>query len=253
MSRTLCFFAHLTSPHARPPADQEELHIRRGTSLLLFGGLLLCKVLHWILDSRVNYLETQPAISRLQHARLASFLAILAVCDYHLLLFSVSRALARPYSVVLFFAFEYIKLVVLDAYILLKYAVATASHAIPSWDGRSAAVMYLELLHSFALAVLVTGFFMVVLSGRHFPIHMIHEVIVTADSFRRRLVKVLKYRAVMANVGSAFSDATQVRLVLSLLRHHAVVSPAPLAYAPFVSPVSIVFPSRSSPWTAVPH
>ena len=78
-----------------------------GLSIALFGGLLVTKTLHWVVQCRVDFLDTQPDVSRGQHARLACFLGGLAFLDAQALRFSLGRAVARPRSVLLLFAFEH--------------------------------------------------------------------------------------------------------------------------------------------------
>ena len=39
--------------------------------------LTFVKVFHWLVQDRVDYMETTPATSRLQHLRIVSFMGVL--------------------------------------------------------------------------------------------------------------------------------------------------------------------------------
>ncbi len=41
--------------------------------------LTFVKVFHWLVQDRVDYMETTPATSRLQHLRIVAFMAVLLV------------------------------------------------------------------------------------------------------------------------------------------------------------------------------
>lgn len=48
--------------------------------VVFFTLLAFVKVLHWLLQDRVDFLETTPHVSRLQHARITAFMGFLLVC-----------------------------------------------------------------------------------------------------------------------------------------------------------------------------
>ena len=47
--------------------------------IALMAALGFVKVFHWLAQDRVNFMQTEPRISRLQHARTVACLALLAV------------------------------------------------------------------------------------------------------------------------------------------------------------------------------
>lgn len=57
--------------------------------ILLMGVLAMVKVFHWLIQDRINYMQTEPAITYVQHTRTASFLTVLLV--RHPLLVTSSR------------------------------------------------------------------------------------------------------------------------------------------------------------------
>lgn len=45
----------------------------------MFTILTFIKVYHWLLQDRVDYIETTPAVSRLHHVRIVAFMGVLLV------------------------------------------------------------------------------------------------------------------------------------------------------------------------------
>ena len=45
----------------------------------MFATLVFIKVLHWLVQDRVDYAEVTPSVSRLQHVRLVAFMSALLV------------------------------------------------------------------------------------------------------------------------------------------------------------------------------
>ena len=62
---------------------------------------------HWLAQKRVEYIETTPAVSRLQHARIVAFMLLLfavdCVLEYHAVMHIVRTW--QP-SILVLFAFE---------------------------------------------------------------------------------------------------------------------------------------------------
>ena len=119
----------------------------------MFVILTFIKVFHWLVQDRVDYLETTPTVSRLHHLRITSFICLLGVrlqaaCFYsvhqssllpiaitHLniclqlvdamfLTFTVSKTLERSASVHLLFAFEYVIQTSVLASTAIKYGLS---------------------------------------------------------------------------------------------------------------------------------
>ena len=47
--------------------------------VILMGVLAMVKVFHWLIQDRINYIQTESSITPLQHLRIVSFLSILTV------------------------------------------------------------------------------------------------------------------------------------------------------------------------------
>lgn len=50
----------------------------------MFVILTFVKVFHWLVQDRVDYIETTPTVSRLHHLRIVSFMNLLLVRQHHL-------------------------------------------------------------------------------------------------------------------------------------------------------------------------
>lgn len=77
------------------------------TFITMVTALFLVKTLHWLAQKRVEYIETTPAVTKLSHIRIVSFMGFLLLID-SLLLYNYMNHLiqTRQASGSLFFAFE---------------------------------------------------------------------------------------------------------------------------------------------------
>lgn len=48
--------------------------------IIMFGTLMFVKILHWLVQDRVDYVEVTPNVSSLQHMRLIALMSTLLVC-----------------------------------------------------------------------------------------------------------------------------------------------------------------------------
>lgn len=55
---------------------REEFNI---SFVAMFATLTFVKVFHWLVQDRVDYIETTPTISVLQHVRILSFMSLILV------------------------------------------------------------------------------------------------------------------------------------------------------------------------------
>ncbi len=55
---------------------REEFNIE---FVAMFTALTFVKVFHWLVQDRVDYLETMPSIARLHHLRILTFMGLLLV------------------------------------------------------------------------------------------------------------------------------------------------------------------------------
>lgn len=75
--------------------------------LAMVTGLLFIKSLHWLAQKRVEHIETTPAVTKLSHIRIVSFMGFLLLIDSIFLYNYMNHLIqTRQASVSLFFAFE---------------------------------------------------------------------------------------------------------------------------------------------------
>ena len=99
----------------------------------LFVSLLFVKAGHGLSQDRVEYVETTPAVSRLAHFRIVTFLGMLLFIDALFLQYAVGVTLVRGPSVLLYFGFEYVILASATVSTIVKYTLYAADTIM---DGR---------------------------------------------------------------------------------------------------------------------
>jgi len=180
-----------------------------------FVLLAFVKILHWLGQDRVDFIETTPHVPVLQHVRLMSMLLFLLVVDVALLHVSLVSTLTHGVSVHLLFAFEYSMQTSLAMAALLKYIFSLVDQGVwhGSWRGRSVAVFYVDLTKDLVHLITYTAFFMVVFSTYGIPIHLIRDIYWTFRNFQMRVRDFLRYRQISANMENRFPDASEEDLV----------------------------------------
>ncbi|CAM6124144.1 unnamed protein product [Calypogeia fissa] len=122
---------------------------------------VLYMAFHWLAQTRVEYIETTPSVSRLAHARIISFMAVLLTMDCLLFNQSFSHLLkTREASVSLFFAFEYIILATATVATFVKYSLYLGDMIMDGqWDNKAIYVFYLELVRDLFICLFIFSSF----------------------------------------------------------------------------------------------
>ncbi|PNH01928.1 E3 ubiquitin-protein ligase, partial [Tetrabaena socialis] len=104
----------------------------------MFASLVFVKVMHWLVQDRVDYVEVTPTISLLGHARIVSFMALLLAADAAFLQYTIAGSIqSSGQSVQLLFAFEYVILASTIVRYGLKYGMSMADLAMDgTWTVR---------------------------------------------------------------------------------------------------------------------
>ncbi|CAM6105159.1 unnamed protein product [Calypogeia fissa] len=179
--------------------------------------LLFIKAFHWLAQTRVEYIETTPSVSRLAHARIISFMAVLLTMDCLLFNQSFSHLLkTREASVSLFFAFEYIILATATVATFVKYSLYLGDMIMDGqWDNKAIYVFYLELVRDLLHLSLYLFFFLVIFRFKGLPLHLVRELYETFRNFKTRVADFIRYRNVTSNMNVRFPDATPEELTRS--------------------------------------
>ncbi|KAK9804312.1 hypothetical protein WJX72_006270 [[Myrmecia] bisecta] len=180
----------------------------------MFTILTFVKVFHWLVQDRVDYIETTPTVSRLHHLRILSFMAVLLGIDSAFLQYTIGRTLRRSASVHLLFAFEYVIQASIVVSTFLKYALSVFDNYMEGrWENKGVFVFYLELVTDMLHLFVYMVFFIIVFTNYGLPLHLVRDLYWTFRNFRNRVADFLRYRRVTANMDERFQDASEEDLV----------------------------------------
>ncbi|KAL6537823.1 ERAD-associated E3 ubiquitin-protein ligase hrd1a [Orobanche minor] len=134
--------------------------------LAMVTALLLIKPLHWLAQKRVEYIETgtAPAVPKLAHIRIISFIAFLILVD-SIFLYNLVKDMAetRHASVSLFFSFEYMVLAITTVSTFVKYTFHMNDMLMEGqWEKKAVYTFYLELIRDLIHLISCMCFFLVI-------------------------------------------------------------------------------------------
>lgn len=175
----------------------------------MFVILSFLKIFHWLVQDRVDFVETTPDIPYSQHFSLATFSGLLLGIDILFLRFTLSHTLRVGVSVYLLFAFEYAILASTMAASMVKYSMSAIDMALEGrWEGKGAAVFYLQLTLDMLHLIVYFAFFATVFSTYGIPLHLVRDLYWTVRNFQNRVRAFLRYRKLTANMDEQFPDAS---------------------------------------------
>ncbi|KAJ9508897.1 hypothetical protein QJQ45_028224 [Haematococcus lacustris] len=214
----------------------------------MFSSLVFVKVLHWLVQNRVDYIEVTPTVSRLQHIRIISFMSVLLVgvvkgqtlpirtltafymlwvplkkskaccvplqmIDAMFLSYTVQATIAKGgHSVMLLFAFEYIIQASDVVRYFLKYAMSMVDLWLDGrWESKGTYVFYLELVTDLLHLFVYIIFFGMVFTNYGMPLHLVRDLYSAFRNFRNRIIDFLRFRQVSARL-NRLPDASQADL-----------------------------------------
>ncbi|KAI7844772.1 hypothetical protein COHA_001652 [Chlorella ohadii] len=183
--------------------------------LSMFIILSFVKIFHWLVQDRVDFIETTPNVTRLQHIRIVAFTLVLLGIDIWFLHYSIGRTMERvranrPVGVDLLFAFEYTVQASTIVLTFIKYCLSMVDIAMEGrWVGKGVAVFYLELTLDMLHLLVYCAFFAVVFSTYGIPLHLVRDLYWTFRNLNQRVRDFLRYRRITANMDQSFPDATE--------------------------------------------
>ncbi|KAL6757438.1 hypothetical protein V8C86DRAFT_3013956 [Haematococcus lacustris] len=179
----------------------------------MFSSLVFVKVLHWLVQNRVDYIEVTPTVSRLQHIRIISFMSVLLMIDAMFLSYTVQATIAKGgHSVMLLFAFEYIIQASDVVRYFLKYAMSMVDLWLDGrWESKGTYVFYLELVTDLLHLFVYIIFFGMVFTNYGMPLHLVRDLYSAFRNFRNRIIDFLRFRQVSARL-NRLPDASQADL-----------------------------------------
>ncbi|KAH9615284.1 hypothetical protein KSS87_012948 [Heliosperma pusillum] len=185
--------------------------------LTMVTALLLIKSLHWLAQKRVEFIETTPAIPKLTHFRIVSFLGFLLLLDSLFLYSSVKSLIeTQQASVSIFFSFEYMILATTTVAMFVKYIFYVSDMLMEGqWEKKAVCTFYLELIRDLLHLSMYLCFFMVIFVNYGVPLHLIRELYETFRNFKIRIADYIRYRKITSNMNDRFPDATPEELDIS--------------------------------------
>lgn len=182
---------------------REELTSR---VLALFTALLFAKTFHWLVNSRVDYLEhAETPLSA--HIRLSLLMCWLFWVDCLAMAGCAYVCLTTEPSVLVLFGFEFGILGVALQACVLRYLL----HAL-DWPNKSTWLFAVDFAAEATRFLFYIAFFGIVFRFYGVPLHIVRELWVSYVSLKRRLAHYRRYRALTANMDERFPDATQEEL-----------------------------------------
>ncbi|GFR51085.1 hypothetical protein Agub_g13411 [Astrephomene gubernaculifera] len=175
----------------------------------MFASLVFMKVMHWLVQDRVDYVEVTPNISVLGHLRIIALMVLLLAVDAAFLQYTIAGSIeSSGRSVMLLFAFEYVIQVSTIVRYALKYGMSMVDLAMDgNWTAKGTAVFYLELIADLLHLFVYSTFFVIVFSHYGLPLHLVRDLYSTFRNFRTRMQDFLRFRQVTARL-DRFPDAT---------------------------------------------
>ncbi|KAG2700883.1 hypothetical protein I3843_06G018200 [Carya illinoinensis] len=184
------------------------------TFLAMVTALLLIKALHWLVQKRVEYIETTPSVPIISHIRIVSFMGFLLLLD-SLFLYNNIKFLMKEKkaSVSVFFSFEYMILATTTVSTFLKYVFYVIDMLMEGqWERKPVYTFYLEIIRDLLHLSMYLCYFLVIFMNYGVPLHLIRDLYETFRNFRIRLVDFIRYRKITSNMNDRFPDATPEEL-----------------------------------------
>lgn len=182
-------------------------------ALTIFVFLLFCKVFHWMLSDRIDFMEQQTRLTALFLVRTISFSILLAAVDALMVMYAIANTKHYGATIMIVFGFEFALLLVHFKLICAKFALnAIELSRDGEWDEKQTYNFYVELFYDFSRLVVYVGFFCVVMLYYGPPIHILRDLYVAATSFISRCRDWVRYRKAMQNMHLRYPVVSQDEL-----------------------------------------
>lgn len=180
-----------------------------------FVFLIIVKSFHWIIESRVDFMdeiEGQPKLSWL--VQINSVFGLLFIIDSLMISYSIMYTITRGPSMLIVFGFEYAVLFALLLYTIGRFTLQMLEITKYNgrWDEKSTIGMYLELIHDFIKLLTYVAFFGIVVYYYFLPIYIIRDLYVTGRSFYGGIQRVIQYKKATFDMETKYPAATNEEL-----------------------------------------
>lgn len=185
-------------------------------SIAMFACLGAAKAFHWLAQDRAEHLQTVAPSSRTSHARILTFICLLACADASVLAHGVQHIARNGPSVTVLFMFEFFVLFVSISTAAAKYGInAVDSASEGSWDRRGDWAFGVDLTSDLLHLLTYSSFFVVVCMHYGLPLHLLRDLYWSYKTLRNRVEDFMKYKRAATLLNQRFVEPTEEQLQAS--------------------------------------
>ncbi|KAI8906363.1 hypothetical protein EDD86DRAFT_60024 [Gorgonomyces haynaldii] len=181
--------------------------------MLNLVALVFCKVFHWIIQDRIDFMEQSTGLTRSFHIKINFAILSFLVFDVSFFAYAVMQTLDVGPSLLIYFGFEYAMLSLSLMVSFVKYTLhLTDLQREHPWEDKSMYLFYVDLFNDFMKLAGYLVFFGLVMHYYGLPLHIVRDVYVTGRQFYQRLMDLIRYREATANMEQRYPVATEQEL-----------------------------------------
>jgi E3 ubiquitin-protein ligase synoviolin len=179
----------------------------------LFVLCLSIKILHWLVQSRQEYIEQtltgEDGGQWGEYLRLFTLLVLLGIVDVTTSMSFIAKLLRTGPSVRLLLALEYLVMSVTCTTTFIRLSLHIVDDRNQHrWENKGKYKFYLEIFSDLLQCILYMGFFVIILWFYGIPIHLVRELFITLRSFKKTISDFLRYRKLVACLDERYPNAT---------------------------------------------
>lgn len=182
--------------------------------ILRFGTLLFCKIFHWIISDRVDFMDQSLELRPGFHIKMGSVMALFLTLDVSMLISAVNHTLVLGPTMLIVFGFEYALLTSALIGTFCKYCLQTieSRRGGSPWEEKTTYFAYVDLALDFCKLIAYSVLFGILVHFYGIPLHILRDVYMTLHSFSSRVKKLILSRRATANMETRYPTATELEL-----------------------------------------
>ncbi|KAJ9450084.1 ERAD-associated E3 ubiquitin-protein ligase HRD1B [Diplonema papillatum] len=178
-------------------------------AVALFVICVLCKIFHWLAQSRLEFIEQTPAIGT-GELRLTLFLFLLILVDCAAGRIFVADMLANGLSVRLLLFEEFMVMAVYAVSSLVRLII----HLVDArrnrrWQGKGAARFYLEIITESLRFIICFSFLYTITAFYGLPFNLLRDSLLSIRRVYRTVCNFLNYRRLALHLDTNFPNASE--------------------------------------------
>lgn len=172
--------------------------------------MILVKMAHWILRDRIEFMEQTTQLPKGHNAYIVTVVYLLLAIDSSCIFSAVMNVRKNGASLCILYANEF-------ALMLTSLLASTIRFGINlhdilrrgmSWEHRSTFLFYADFLIDMIKLCIYSVFFGLVVYFYGIPIHILRDLIITADSFVKRIRDIIRYRRAIKEMDTRYPTVT---------------------------------------------